>query len=181
MKPARDEFERLVLEQLDLLYRIGLRLTHRPEQAEDLVQEACYRAIRSRDHFDLQAGTIRPWLVRILRNTFLTRLARESRQPASADGQTLEFVAQVPETSPPGDFAHLAQHMDQELVRALDMLPEEYRTVMLLWAIEDFSYQEIADALEIPIGTVMSRLYRARTKLTQQLQEYARSEGILRE
>jgi RNA polymerase sigma-70 factor, ECF subfamily len=181
MKVSENEFERLVLEQLDVLYRVALRLSHRPDQADDLVQETCYRAIRSRDSFDLQTGGIRPWLVRILRNTFLTRIERERHQPALASDETLEGASIAPPPMPRGNLAALSEHMDQELVRALDALPEEYRSVMVLWALEDFSYQEIAEALEIPIGTVMSRLHRARAKLTHQLEEYAKREGIRRE
>ena len=81
---------------------------------------------------------------------------------------------------PPQPSEDYSQYMDEELVRAMDSLPEEYRTVLVLWALEDFTYQEIADALEVPIGTVMSRLHRARAKLSSQLGEYARREGITR-
>ena len=181
MKPSADEFQKLVLQELDTLYRIGLRLTHNPADAEDLVQDTCFRAIRSRDTFDMQAGGIRPWLVRILRNCFLTRLQKQSRQPVGTDEQILEAVSQAPDVSPTGPMEVLREGMDEELVRALDALPEEYRTVMVLWALEDFSYQEIADACQIPIGTVMSRLHRARGKMTEMLRQYARNEGIIRE
>lgn len=181
MKLSRDEFEPKVLEQLDVLYRVALRLSRRPDQAEDLVQETCFRAIRSYESFDLQTGSMRPWLIRILRNTFLSKLEREKRQPAATDDLTLELASQAPQPIATGDFTSLSEGMDQELVRAMDTLPEEYRTVMVLWALEEFSYQEISEALEIPMGTVMSRLHRARGKLAQQLKEYARREGILRE
>ena len=73
------------------------------------------------------------------------------------------------------------QAMDQQLVRAIEELPQEYQTVLLLWALEDFSYKEIADAIEAPIGTVMSRLHRARARLSARLADFARNEGIIRE
>jgi RNA polymerase sigma-70 factor (ECF subfamily) len=181
MKPTREQFEQMVLEQLDVLYRVALRLTHKSDQADDLVQEACYRAIRSWESFDLQTGGIRPWLIRILRNTFLSRLERETRQPVATDDVILENALVASNSLPQGNFAAISEQMDQELVRALDRLPEEYRTVMVLWALEEFSYQEIADALEIPLGTVMSRLHRARARLAEQLEGYAKREGIQRE
>lgn len=182
MKIDRDQFEKLALEQLDTLYRVALRLCRKPADAEDLVQEAYFRAFRSYDSFDLQRQGIRPWLVRILRNIFLTRVQRETRQPAAREQEFLETAPDRPISNASAPWSsQLAQQMDQELVRAMDELPEQYRTVMALWALEDFSYQEIADALEIPIGTVMSRLHRARTRLATQLAEYAAREGIKRE
>jgi RNA polymerase sigma-70 factor (ECF subfamily) len=182
MKIPRDQFEKLASEQLDTLYRLALRLSGRVSEAEDLVQETYFRALRSHDSFDLQETGIRPWLVRILRNLFLTRVQREARQPASREQDILEATPDRPPANVAGPWsAALAQGMDEELVQAIEHLPEQYRTVMLLWALEDFSYQEIAEAMEIPIGTVMSRLHRARARLATRLQEYARSKGISRE
>jgi RNA polymerase sigma-70 factor (ECF subfamily) len=182
MQTNREEFERLVLEQLDFLYRVALRLARDSHQAEDLVQEACFRAIRSRESFQMSPGGIRPWLVQILRNAFLTRAGRESRQPRLAEDEALEAAAGPANDTAQSDFRlPVSEYMDQELARAVQTLPEEYRTVLMLWALEDFSYQEIADALKIPIGTVMSRLHRARAKLTEQLKDFAKREGIRRE
>ncbi len=179
MPIPREQFDRDLLTHLDALYRIALRLARNPLLAEELVQEASYRAIRSAHTYDPSAGGMKPWLVRILRNTFLTRLEREGKQPQAVEEQTLEASKVAPAALPTG--RNFSEYMDQELVRALDLLPEEYRTVLMLWAIEDFTYQEIADALEVPIGTVMSRLHRARGKLVEQLGDFARREGILRE
>lgn len=180
MALSRDEFASLLMPQLDSLYRIALRMARKPADAEDLVQETYYRALRSWETYNAKAGEIRPWLVRILRNTFLTRISREAKQPKAMADEAFDHSAAQAEPVPaaPDRFA---QYMDEELVQALDGLPEEYRTVLMLWALEDFSYQEIADALEIPIGTVMSRLYRARAKLSTNLRDYAKREGILRE
>lgn len=178
MALSKEEFESLLLEQLDSLYRVALRFTRNPTQAEDLVQDTAYKAVRSRDSFDLNAGGMKPWLVRILRNTFLTRIERDRRQPQAVDDATLDSNPPPPSAQPTG--TDYSQYMDQELVRAMDALPEEYRTVLVLWALEDFTYQEIADALEVPIGTVMSRLHRARAKLNKELGDYAQREGITR-
>ena len=180
MKLAKDEFDALALKQLDTLYRVALRLTHNPSAAEDLVQDTYYRAIRSRETFDMPEIGMRPWLVCILRNTFLSGVQRENRQPVARDDQTLDHLSQPVKSSP---LLHLElnQQLDQELARAMNGLPEEYRTVLVLWALEDFTYQEIAEAMEVPIGTVMSRLHRARGKLAEQLHNYALREGYIKE
>jgi RNA polymerase sigma-70 factor (ECF subfamily) len=185
MKLSPEEFERLALEQLDMLYRLARRLTRGDApRAEDLVQETYLRALRARDGFDLQSYGIRPWLIRIMHNLHVSRAEREKRQPQSAEIQQLEAAGRTTETAggdlPPIDPASL-EGMDDELVRALDRLPDEYQAVLTLWAIDELSYKEIAAALEIPIGTVMSRLYRARHQLSEQLKDYATKQGMIRQ
>src|SRR5438309_4490049 len=169
MKLDRAEFERLAMEHLDMLYRIARRLTRDPSAAEDLVQETYLRALRSYETFDLQEFGIRPWLLRIMHNLQASRYQREKRQPVAVEDEQLQAVARAPD-SPTGPDARAGRGiwdtMDQNLVRAVDSLPEEYRSVLTLWAIEDLSYKEIAESLDVPIGTVMSRLYRARQKLS---------------
>lgn len=179
MKIGREQFEKLALEHLDMLYRLARRWTGNPPGAEDLVQETFLRALRARGEFNLEQYGIRPWLVRIMHNLHVTRGQRERRQPIAVDDSHLDLAKeqQPPLTSNPASF----QAMDQRLVRAIEELPQEYQTVLLLWAIEDFSYKEISDALEIPIGTVMSRLHRARTRLSERLETYAKNERIIRE
>jgi len=168
----------MALEQLDMLYRVARRLTRDPTGAEDLVQETYMRALRARDSFDLQAHGIRPWLLRIMHNLHISRAEREARQPAALEDEQLEASAATPPPPlPEGSF----EGMDENLVRAIAGLAEEYQSVLMLWAIEELSYKEIADALNIPIGTVMSRLYRARERLSEQLRSYAIEEGIIRE
>lgn len=180
MKPSAAEFERLALEQIDMLYRVAHRLARQNDRAADLVQETYLRAFRSRESFDLQAMGIRPWLVRIMHNLHFSRSQRDRRHPVSMDQEILE-TAQAAPPSTVSFSKDQFQHMDERLVKALNQLPEEYQVVMLLWAVEELSYQEIADAMEIPIGTVMSRLYRARQRLSQDLQGFARDERIVRE
>lgn len=180
MSLSRDEFERLAMEHMDMLYRIARRLTGNDAAAEDLVQETYVRAIRSWTTFKLQDFGIRPWLIRILQNLFYSSARRDNRQPTGVDQAHLESVpdhASADTPLAPESF----EGMDQRLVRALNRLPSEYQLVMLMWAVEELSYKEIADALDIPIGTVMSRLHRAKQKLAEQLADYAKDNRILRE
>ncbi|MGH7179853.1 MAG: sigma-70 family RNA polymerase sigma factor [Tepidisphaeraceae bacterium] len=181
MKLSRKEFDRLALAHMDMLYRLARRLTRDATSAEDLVQETYVRALRGSDGFDLQEFGIRPWLVRIMQNLHFSRRQREKRQPTAMDDEYLE-TAQLPETAPyaltPGASR---DQMDQRLAKALDDLPDDYKTILLLWAVEEMSYKEIAVAANVPIGTVMSRLHRARQRLSEKLQDFARKEGIIRE
>ena len=177
MKLSREQFEGLALEQMDMLYRVAKRMTRDPHRAEDLVQETFLRAFRSADDFDLQEYGIRPWLIRILHNLNVSKGQREKRQPASVEDEHLDSAAITQDPFPASTW----EGMDQQLKRAFDGLPEEYQTAMHLWAIEELSYKEIADSLAIPLGTVMSRLHRARQRLSEQLKDYAVREGIIRE
>jgi len=177
MKIEREQFESLALEHLDMLYRLARRMTSDPHRAEDLAQETYLRAVRSAGEFDLQSCGIRPWLLRILHNVHVSRGQREKRQPMSVDDEHLEPAAVVAEAPP---LSHW-DGMDQQLKRAFESMPMEYQTAMHLWAIEGLAYKDIAEALDIPLGTVMSRLHRARHRLSEQLKEFAVREGIIRE
>jgi len=172
-----NEFERLALEQLDMLYRIARRLTRDPQRAEDLVQETYLRALRGRDGFQLESFGIRPWLVRILQNLHFSRGARESREPTALEDAQLESARG---SDPPWEGDGF-DGMDERLVHALDELPDDYKTVMMLWAVEELSYKEIALACDIPIGTVMSRLHRARSRLAERLGDFRMEKGSSRE
>jgi RNA polymerase sigma-70 factor (ECF subfamily) len=180
MKLTSDQFEKLALEHMDMLYRIARRLTRDGTAAEDLVQETYLRAFKSRDGFELQEFGIRPWLVRIMHNLHVSRAGRERRQPQAI---AEEFLQAAPDESSPmpaaGGFNW--DGMDERLVHAVSELPPEYQSVLLLWAVDELSYKEIATALDVPMGTVMSRLHRARQRLSEQLKEYATREGIIRE
>jgi RNA polymerase sigma-70 factor (ECF subfamily) len=179
MKVTRNEFERLALEHLDSLDRVARSIASSPAEAEDLVQETYLRAIRAADGFELQSFGIRPWLLRILYNLHKTRAVRENRQPTLLDTEHLHAIESPP---PPEPLAPMnLDGMDKELTTALDRLPPELRTVLMLWAIDELSYKEIAAVLEIPIGTVMSRLFRARRRLSERLEDFARKRGLRRE
>ena len=177
MKIDRGQFEQLAMEHLDMLYRIARRLTRDEASAEDLVQETYLRALRSYEGFELKEYGIRPWLLRIMHNLHASRYKREKRQPQAIDDEQLQAFAEESQEAPVGG-ENLWDGMDQQLVRAVESLPEEYQTVMILWAIDELTYKEIADALDVPIGTVMSRLFRARQRLSEQLRDYAAREGL---
>jgi RNA polymerase sigma-70 factor (ECF subfamily) len=178
--PTRADFERLAIEQMDMLYRVARRLTRDPIRAEDLVQEAYLRAFKAQNTFRLQGFGIRPWLLRILYNLHLSKAQHDGRQPVAIDAEHLESAGIGSGTDLPVDPRSF-ESMDQNLVRAVESLADEYQSVLLLWAVEDFSYKEIAEALDIPIGTVMSRLHRARHRLAELLRDYAVGEGLIRE
>jgi RNA polymerase sigma-70 factor (ECF subfamily) len=179
MKLDRAQFEGLAMEHLDMLYRVARRLTRDPGAAEDLVQETYLRALRSYESFDLKDFGIRPWLLRILHNLHNTRFKRELRQPQAVDDEQLQSAAPaIADENPIG--GNLWEGMDEQLVAAMEDLPAEFRTVLTLWAIEELSYKEISEALDVPIGTVMSRLHRARARLSDALKPYAAERGLLR-
>lgn len=171
MSITREQFERLALEQLDTLYRTARALAG-PSAAEDLVQETLLRAMRAYGTFELREFGIRPWLLRILFNVHANRLEHEARQPAPVDGVQLETMPAPPAVAPGTSYDRDA--VDERLARAIDSLSPDIRTVLLLWAVEDMSYKEIAAALGIPIGTVMSRLHRARQVLSGVLRGFSR-------
>ena len=179
MKLSSDQFEKLALEHLDLLYRIARRLSHDSASAEDLVQETYLRALKGREGFDLQEFGIRPWLVRIMHNLHFSRSERERRQPRNISEEQLDSA------EAPVEFSAAVtcnwDDMDERLVRAVAGLPAEYQSVLMLWAVDELSYKEISIAFDVPIGTVMSRLYRARQRLSDQLSDLARQSGIIRE
>jgi RNA polymerase sigma-70 factor (ECF subfamily) len=157
-------FRDQALGHLDALYGFALRLTKRPPDADDLVQETYLRAFRFAHRFE--PGThLRAWLFQILRNTFLTFYRRESRQVALLDEE---------EATSPGEEetagAPVATVLDLE--RALGELPEEFRSVLLLADLEGFPLDEIAAIMDTPVGTVKSRLFRARRLARRRLADY---------
>lgn len=183
MRPIsrKRRFEQLALPHLDAVYRLARRLASDPAEAEDLVQEAFMRAYRAFDGFELREFGIKPWLLRILHNTFYTSRVRQKREPTLLDD--LDFARAAEELTdvavePPRIDGIDWDDFDQELKRAIGRLPEEYRVVLLLWAVEELSYKEIAQVIECPVGTVMSRLYRARQTLGASLADYARRRGL---
>ena len=178
---SEEQFEKLALEQMDTLYRVARRLTRDAERADDLVQETYLRAFRARDGFQLKEYGIRPWLLRIMQNLHVSRSGRERRQPLAMEDASLEAADRGGNPETPGMPSPFnLEQMDDELVEALESLPVDYQIVLLMWAVDDLSYKEIAHTLDIPIGTVMSRLHRARQRLGQQLRNYALSEGMIR-
>jgi RNA polymerase sigma-70 factor (ECF subfamily) len=181
-EPAVDRatFENLSLEHLEAVYRLALQLVRHPDEASDLVQETYLKALRAADRFEEQGGGIRPWLFKILHNVFYTRLAKAKRAPTSVE-EIHGAATDEPGPDEPGPAWDLRQlnweHVDERLKSAIEQLRPEYRTVLLLWAVEGLKYREIAEIEEIPMGTVMSRLHRARAILTDQLADLAEEFG----
>ena len=175
-----EEFRRLALNELDAVYRMALHLARHPDEAQDLVQETYLRALRSESTFELRDRGIRPWLFKILHNAFYTRMDRKQREPTLADDLQHELAAEELEHAAPAwDLASLDwEQVDERLKEAIDELDPRYRDVLLLWAVEGLKYREIAEMLEVPMGTVMSRLYRARAVLSGRLGELAEEHGI---
>ncbi|HTC24353.1 MAG TPA: sigma-70 family RNA polymerase sigma factor [Gemmatimonadales bacterium] len=180
--PAADRsaFEAEVLPQLDSLYRLGLRLTTDPSRAEDLVQDTVLKAFRSWQRF--QPGTnIRSWLFTILRNTFINDYRRRQREPIPMDLEAVEPHAAfraAQDEDPEGAF--FSQIVDAKVLNAIDALPEEFREVLVLSDIENLPYAEIAEVLGVPVGTVKSRLFRARRQLQEALYDHAVEMGYIR-
>ncbi len=177
----RELFEQLALEHLDAIFRMAMQLTRHPDEASDLVQETFLKALRVSDRFEEQGGGIRPWLFKILHNVFYTRVAKAKRQGVMSEDlvQTIDDQPRPDEPSPAWNLASLDwEHVDERLKEAIEGLKPEYRSVLLLWGVEGMKYREIAEIQNVPIGTIMSRLHRARSILVEQLAELAEEKGM---
>lgn len=180
-----DGFESAAMPYLDALYNTAYRMARNAEDAEDLVQETYLKAYRSFDQFT--PGTnLKAWLFKILKNTFINEYRKRQSKPAPSDFSEIEgtFESQV-RGDPSAQIKNpeeeiLDASFDEGVQDALDRLPPDYRMAVLLADLEGFSYKEIAEILEIPVGTVMSRLYRGRKLLEEALLVYARDHGYLR-
>ena len=159
---------------------MAMYLARNPDDAQDLVQETYLRAFRFQAKFELREAGIRPWLFKILHNAFYTKLDKRTREPTLADDLQIEnMTGELDEPAPCWDLASLDwDQVDERLKAAIDQLQAPYREVLLLWAVEGLKYREIAEVMDVPLGTVMSRLYRARSILSTQLAGYAREMGI---
>jgi len=183
-RSLRHEFEREALPHLDALYGTALRLTHNPREAEDLVQDTMLRAFRFFHRY--QAGTnAKAWLFKILHNTFINRYRRRLREQRVLDeidrADHYRLVAGDP-TPPGGDpEGALGLHMlADDVQEALQQVPADFRMAVILADLEDFSYKEIAEIMDCPVGTVMSRLYRGRRILQRLLRGHALEAGIVK-
>jgi len=166
------------------LYNAALRMTRNRADAEDLVQETYLRAYRSYATFE--AGTnLRAWLFRILTNTFINTYRAKQRRPQETDLGDMEDlylyrrIGQVNPASVSAEDQLLDLFTDDEVKAALEELPEAFRLPVLLADVEEFSYKEIAEMLDIPIGTVMSRLHRGRKAMHKRLFDFAQARGLV--
>jgi len=181
----RGEFEALAFENLGALHAFARRLTHDAADAEDLVQDTLLRAYRAFDGFQ-RGSNAKAWLFRILKNSFINDWRKKKVRPTAVDfdavadrhdGLVEELgMLRLPNPEEALDRAVLAEDVEEGLAAMV----VEYRLVVLLCLVQGFTYQEAADALEIPIGTVMSRLHRGRKFLQAHLLEQARERGLVR-
>jgi RNA polymerase sigma-70 factor (ECF subfamily) len=176
----RVSFQSEALVHLDAVYRVALRLTGNPADAEDLVQETMLRAYRSWDRFTLGTNA-KGWLLTILRNLFINEYRRRSRHPETVNLDTIEPFAvfqDIQDSDPQARF--FDQIVDEEVIRAVDSLPEAFREAVTLSDVEGLSYEEIAKVLNVPVGTVKSRLFRGRRMLQKKLYDYAVEMGYIK-
>lgn len=187
VREKRAEFERQALVHLDALYGAAYRLTRNPRDAEDLVQDSLLRAYRFWDSFE-QDSNCKAWLLRIVTNTFINEYQRRKRSREVLDAATAEQEAtdgvlvdgdasarQTPER------ALLDRSVSDDVQRALDALPEDFRTAVVLCDVQGLSYKEIAEIMQTPVGTVMSRLFRGRKLLAATLRHFAVTEGYVKD
>jgi RNA polymerase sigma-70 factor (ECF subfamily) len=177
------EFEQLAMPCLDGLYASALRLTHSDRDAEDLVQDAFMRAYRFFDKFE-RGTNFRAWLFKILTNTFINKYRRQVKERSFSEGAEREsvtaqlFSADATEAAANPEDHLLDRLLSEDVLAAIDQLPIDFRMVVILADLQEFSYREIADILDVPVGTVMSRLFRGRKLLQKHLSSYAvASEG----
>jgi RNA polymerase sigma-70 factor, ECF subfamily len=185
-KAVSEDFEAGVLAQLDSLYRTALRLTRNQQEAEDLVQETMLKAFRFANTF--QPGTnLRAWLFRILNTSAINRYRKQATHPTTAplpEGEDFYLYNRIrdmsgQELSAGAEEEVLSKYLDEDVYKALNDLPLNFRMPVILADIEGLSYKEIAEALQIPIGTVMSRISRGRRQLQQSLWQYAKDKGYI--
>ena len=172
------------LPYLDQLYGAALRMTRSPADAEDLVQETYAKAFAAYRTFQ-QGTNLRAWLFRILRNTFINDYRKAQRQPRFQptdelrDAQMLDIETRSAGGSRSAEIEALELLGDDDVSAALAEIPEEFRTAVVLADVEGFSYREIADIMDSPVGTVMSRVHRGRKALRGLLDEYAKDRGLV--
>jgi RNA polymerase sigma-70 factor, ECF subfamily len=179
-------FERDALPLLDSLYGGALRMTRNPTDAEDLVQETMLRAYRSFDRFE--AGTnLKAWLFRIMTNAYINTYRKKQREPQKVSQDEVEdfdlyqeLKNHDPQFSATPETIVLDQLVDTDIIEAIEDLPEQFRLAVMLSDLEGFSYAEMAEIMDVPMGTVMSRLHRGRKALQKRLWELARDRGIVR-
>lgn len=171
-------FRTLALAEMQAVYRLAYHLTRRPDEVDDLVQETYLRAFKSMASFRPGEHGIRPWLFKILHNALNTRLSQEQRQRELAEGFHHERLS-APASQESFSLSQIDwERVDERLKAAIHELPLAQRTTFLLNAVEGFGYREIAEVTDVPIGTVMSRLYRTRMTLSFQLAALAVEQGM---
>lgn len=174
-------FDKEFMPQIDSMYNFAFRLTNDEDDANDLLQDTYMKAFRFINSFQ-QGTNAKAWLFRILKNSFINDYRKKSKEPSKIDYQEVESVYNSNEDAKVESTSDLRIEAVQDLIgdevaTALNSLPIDFRTVIILCDIEGFTYEEMAKILDIPIGTVRSRLHRARNLLKEKLRSYAKSMG----
>jgi RNA polymerase sigma-70 factor, ECF subfamily len=179
-KKKEREFEEEAIPHMDLLYGYALRMTNNRGDAEDLVQETYMKAFRFWDKYE-KGTNIRAWLFRIMKNSYINKYRRETKQPDTVDYDDIKnFYTNVKDESVEPNDLHEILHknlLEDDVAKAIASLPDDFRTVVILCDIEGMTYEEIAEFVDCPVGTVRSRLHRGRKILRSQLLTFARSRG----
>lgn len=173
----RERFEETALPHLDFLYSMAMKITRNEDDAHDLVQETALRAYRFFDKFE-EGTNCKAWLYRIMKNTFINHYRKQKRRPSEVVLESYEDLQESPvdsqsleQVDPEANFFNAA--LREDVRRAFETLPAEYREVLALAVGEGFSYKEVATLVGCPIGTVMSRLHRARKIMQKNLLDHA--------
>lgn len=171
------EFEQEVIKYIDLLFSVAFHLTRNREDAEDLTQSTMVKAFRFHKQFE-KGTNMKAWLLTILRNTFINDYRKKSKEPTKVELLGNEPAkSPAPDTQVPGviaqpdEYEHLLELLDEPVRRALDSLPQEFRITVIMSDLQDYSYKEIAEVMNCPIGTVMSRLFRGRRLMREFLEK----------
>jgi RNA polymerase sigma-70 factor, ECF subfamily len=186
VRQKRNEFERQALVHTDALYGAAYRLTRNARDAEDLVQDSLLRAYKFWDSFQ-QDSNCKAWLLRIVTNTFINEYQRRKRSREVLDAATAEqdatdgvLVQASAHDKQAPDQMLLQASVSDDVQRALQSLPDDFRTAVILCDMQGLSYKEIAEIMQTPVGTVMSRLFRGRKLLANALREFAVAEGYVK-
>jgi len=176
------EFETEAFPHKDILFNFALRTTGDKDDAHDLLQETFMKAFRFWDKYE-KGTNIRAWLFRIMKNSYINRYRKETREPGMVDYDDVEnFYDLIRDDSTDSNDLQKRMYnnmLSDEVTKALQSLPEDFRTVVILCDIEGLMYDEISEFLNCPIGTVRSRLHRGRKMLEEKLYDYAKDRGII--
>ena len=182
LRKRQTEFEAEAFPHKDILFNFALRTTGDTDDAKDLLQETFMKAFRFWDKYE-KGTNIRAWLFRIMKNSYINRYRKETREPGMVDYDDVEnFYDSIRDDSTDSNDLQKQMYsnmLSDEVTSALQSLPEDFRTVVILCDIEQLTYEEISDFLNCPIGTVRSRLHRGRKMLEEKLHNYAKERGII--
>ena len=187
VKQKRNDFERQALVHVDALYGAAYRLTRNPRDAEDLVKDSLLRAYKFWDSFQRDSNC-KAWLLRIVTNTFINEYQRRKRSREVLDAASAEqdatdgvLVQAMARDKQAPDQMLLQASVSDDVQKALESLPDDFRTAVILCDMQGLSYKEIAEIMQTPVGTVMSRLFRGRKLLANALREFAVAEGYVKD